>query len=225
MKYRAFTLIELLVVIAIIGILASLMLPALASSRELAKQIKCASNLKQIGVGFMSYASDFNGYLPTLNDSGINIGNSLWFTNKLDNGGYVSCRPWKDSNWGNTISGVWRCPSVVNNEIQWGGGYSLNITHLTGFGFTKNMSMIKRPSKLWLHGDTICISAGQPATQPTGTSVQLGCPTCAATVYRAYPEARHKGGTNVLFTDGHVERIITSRMANLTDDYFAHNGL
>ncbi len=48
---RGFTLIELLVVISIISLLIALLLPALASARESARIIVCASQLRQIGVG------------------------------------------------------------------------------------------------------------------------------------------------------------------------------
>ena len=59
-----FTLIELLVVIAIIGILASLLLPALSMAKENAKVISCLSNQKQLGMAMQMYTGDFNGYWP-----------------------------------------------------------------------------------------------------------------------------------------------------------------
>ncbi len=69
---RSFTLIELLVVVAIIAVLVALLLPALASARETARRVSCASQLRQLGSGFHYYANEHAEYLPLAYDPAVN---------------------------------------------------------------------------------------------------------------------------------------------------------
>ncbi|MBI4472901.1 MAG: prepilin-type N-terminal cleavage/methylation domain-containing protein [Acidobacteria bacterium] len=66
----SFTLVELLVVIAIIALLAALLLPALRTARDRAKQVACLSNLKQIGIAIFLYAGDYRQFAPIAHGDG-----------------------------------------------------------------------------------------------------------------------------------------------------------
>jgi prepilin-type N-terminal cleavage/methylation domain-containing protein/prepilin-type processing-associated H-X9-DG protein len=79
MTRRAFTLIELLVVIAIIAILAAILFPVFAQAREKARQTSCLSNQKQLGLGVMMYAQDYDETYPmTANYAEPTVTRTLW---------------------------------------------------------------------------------------------------------------------------------------------------
>ena len=82
---RAFTLVEMLVVIAIIGILISLLLPALSRARETARKLKCSSNLKNVALAMQAYEEVNAGYYPpSINFPTYDANNSGdWFAKKL----------------------------------------------------------------------------------------------------------------------------------------------
>lgn len=74
MKRNSFTLVELLIVVAIIMLLAGMLLPALRSAKEKARQIQCSSNLKQCGLAMNSYAGDYNNFMVMVMYSGSGAG-------------------------------------------------------------------------------------------------------------------------------------------------------
>jgi prepilin-type N-terminal cleavage/methylation domain-containing protein len=77
-KRAAFTLVELLVVIGIIAVLVALLLPALQKAQEHAVHVKCASNLRQIGLASLTYAQNNRDYLP--------VHGQFWKSNNPANG-------------------------------------------------------------------------------------------------------------------------------------------
>ena len=75
---RGFSLVEMLVVVGIITVLIAMLLPALVAMREHAKQTNCLSNLRQLGIAYQLYASNYDDQIPLgyINNGGNN--NEIW---------------------------------------------------------------------------------------------------------------------------------------------------
>ena len=122
---RAFTLIELLVVISIIALLVAILLPALSAAREQARQISCASNVRQITVASLTYSVDYDEALPYLDsENGLQASGALrnqpgtselyenYLGGALDSSGDIP-RP------ADELAGVMQCPSVKRADHFW----------------------------------------------------------------------------------------------------------
>ena len=99
---RGFTLVELLVVIAIIGILVSLLLPAVQAAREAARKTQCVNNLKQIGLGLQNYHTSAQAFPIE-----ISWGQVTWDPNPCNTGaafGQQTPGCWKDGNFRGAFS-------------------------------------------------------------------------------------------------------------------------
>lgn len=123
-----FTLIELLVVIAIIGILASLLLPALSMAKKTSQTIACVNNMKQIGTAREMYSSDYEGYFVG--------GGERWYKNAFL-GQYLG----NDNLWGiDPDCKVLMCPSASGLAVYNDGanyydaGYGVHVWLNGSFG-------------------------------------------------------------------------------------------
>ena len=76
---HGFTLIELLVVISIIALLVGILLPALGAARRSAQDLKCSSNIHQLGIGLAAYATDNDGYYPPNWNNGPEADWRFWY--------------------------------------------------------------------------------------------------------------------------------------------------
>src|SRR5688572_18530724 len=104
-SHRGFTLVELLVVIAIIAILIAVLLPALTKVKRQAEEVKCASNLRQLGIAMTMYTQQYR-YFPTASLTVPGIGNTAY------------CWPVRLRKFLKGNQGVFYCPSQ-DERCQW----------------------------------------------------------------------------------------------------------
>ncbi len=215
-----FTLIELLVVVGVIGLLAALVVPAVQKSLESSKTAKCVGNLKAIGSGLHAYIADHEGDLPPC--ASLPNGNykivfrqkTFWFdalNPYMGHPEYAADRqlpfPAPDSV-GTEFPFAWqKCPAKQPKPLQrqtvgygWNSlNFGQDFTHAEETGFGTRLSQISQPSKTIIIGDS-----KDAGVQPENTHEDRYIYDYGGYKKVPYP-ARHGGGGNYLFVDGHVD--------------------
>ena len=139
-RWRGFTLIELLVVIAVVGILAGLLLPALARAKAKAQGVFCLNNTKQLTLAWLMYADDHSGRLPynlggDVSRKTVAEKNNLNWVNNImsweldaDNTNTATLTEASLAPYANKVVSTYKCPSDnVLSEIQRRAGWAARV--------------------------------------------------------------------------------------------------
>lgn len=217
-----FTLIELLVVIAIISILASILLPALGRARERAKQILCNGQLKQIGIGAISYTGDFGGSLPQVGYSSGFWNTTYWaWPENMIESAYV---PLSNSHLRIGTSPIitredsrpYWCPvdNTENNNPQLG-KRSYGMSYYAGGGHTyisKKLAQIRNPAVSVLFAESTknfyYLTSSSYAYYLAKTVDPLNS--------WGVINFNHNGNSNFCFCDGHTESLRIGDIQDIT---------
>lgn len=213
-QLNAFTLIELLVVIAIISLLVSILLPSLNKAQELAKQVVCATNLKQLGLAFHMYAEDYNGMLPPVGPLEYPVKQICWAGLLAhDYLGFPERGKW------NHKFSEYLHELHYYNEDNWPTVFSCrsNIDHLTvSYAMNYRIDATHLDSLTWSNSQTILLVDSRPFNPWNRTRKWDD--------QRGQNEGLHNGGDNILCVDGSVAWLETKETRygwlGVSDNYY-----
>ena len=200
----ALTLIELLVVITLIALLAGLLLPALSSARNKGRQAACSSNQKQLGLGVMLYAGDWDDFLPypksDYGDTAIWIyAIDPYVLNQLPSTTATRLQkiaPVKQDPLWLTFDAVarvnWRTIKMNRKLI----GRSDNFGKANAI-FADIEPKYRRLNRIFKPVMTVLLVDGRVEESNSAAD------KCRYDAYETYAALRHGGGANILFIDGH----------------------
>lgn len=196
-KRAGFTLIELLVVIAIIAILASILFPVFSRARGKARQAACMSNMKQISLAIISYASDYDNCTPCwdTNETATPLNNhNTWdavIMPYMKNTQILVC---PDNKWNRDTPTT---PANIGNQSGPKRGYAIAR-------YAANMDQDSPPNP------TMTVLLTEKGAYTPGTMCDAPAEYCQQSGYDANygssgTDFRHNGGNNFAYLDGHAK--------------------
>jgi prepilin-type N-terminal cleavage/methylation domain-containing protein/prepilin-type processing-associated H-X9-DG protein len=226
-RKKGFTLVELLVVISIIALLMSVLMPALSRARKQAQAVQCSAGLKQLGLAWHIYADNWDGYFPVglTWDATEPYAWLAWWKKKSGIASYMPSenafdyQNREEEEKMDVAYTGWYCPAHTKEAVKNGIAVGYHFNHDIGFYRSVKKAKVSNSSSIpllygyWDENAEINPLTGFKGhlqnyfSKPTDPPL----PENGAIAYKfteSVKAVHGEIGTNFLFVDGHVERIM-----------------